>query len=295
MGVTNRRAAVKKIKQLIYTPKSDTSIFRKKIEDSFSVVSIPNNVECVEKEIGAVVCDELTPIVCAENRIMIYIHGGSFVGGSRVSWRGFCASLSDASSTKIILPEFSLAPEHPFPAAINEIKRVISEVEKQGFEIILAADASGATIALALAGELIRAGKQFLKQIVLFSPWFDISEKSLIFSVKKASDEVVNAEAIQRSADVYTYKSNLQNPLVSPMYISSEILSKFPPVYIQCGEREILLPEICKFSERLNNLNVENEVDIWPNMIHLFQMADEYLPEAHLAIEKLGKKIKVEE
>ena len=114
----NRRAAIKRLKNLVFTPKSEIEQFRENIEKEFSSVFLPNRVEHTEKTINGVVCDVLTPEVYASDRVMVYIHGGSFIGGSRKSWRVFCASLAHASSTQIIVPEIRLAPQHPFPAAL---------------------------------------------------------------------------------------------------------------------------------------------------------------------------------
>ncbi|NLM00469.1 MAG: alpha/beta hydrolase [Treponema sp.] len=298
MGIqtTDRRSAVKKIKQLIYTPKSDTLKFRKIIEDTFSIVDIPNNVERIITEIADVSCEKLIPDVCSKKRVMLYIHGGSFVGGSAKAYRGFCASLANATSTKTIVPNYSLAPEYPFPKGFDDLKKILNELKKEkDKKIVLVADSSGASLALALVqDEISNNNTNTFSQIILISPIVNISKDSLIFSVRRAKDEVVSSDCIKRQADVYTYESNLQNPLVSPIYCEFSVLQKFPPVYIQCGSSELFYPEILRFSENLRLANIDYELDVWTDMIHLFQMADEFLPEAHLAIEKIGKYIKAE-
>lgn len=294
--INDRRSAIKKIKQLIYTQKSDTHKFRKTVEDTFSVNSIPNNVERSEIIIGKLNCERLIPDVCSQKRVMLYIHGGSFVGGSSKSYRGFCASIAHATSTKLILPNFSLAPEHPFPKGFEELKEVLKEIKKDSDKkIIIAADSSGASLALALLqNEIAQGNFNTFSQVLLFSPILDISGDSLIFSVKKAKDEVVASSSIKRQADVYTYESNLKNPLVSPMYCDFDVMSKFPNIYIQCGDKELFYPEIVRFAQNLQLAHVDYELDVWKDMIHLFQLADEFLSDAHLAIEKIGKFIKAD-
>jgi acetyl esterase/lipase len=128
--------------------------------------------------------------------------------------------------------------------------------------------------------------------VVLFSPWLDISSDSLVYAQKKNSDEILTREGIRASADLYTYAANMKNPLVSPMYCSPENFKSFPPVYIQMGEREILLPDVTKFCERLSASSVEYTLDVEQDMMHMFQMADEYLEESHLAVERVGKAVK---
>lgn len=292
MGDNDRRSAVKKLKYLVFSPKSEPAPFRKKIESHFQSVFLPNNVERTEQEYGGVVCDVLSPEIYAQNRVLVYVHGGSFIGGSRASWRSFCASLANASSSKLILPEIRLAPEYPFPSAIEDVCAVLRFLAKTYTSIVLSGDGSGAGIALVAALDAPEAIRSCIKDIVLFSPWLDFSPESPLFSQKKAYDEVLSADCLKRCADLYTYRSNLQNPSVSPMYATESALGALPPVFIQMGEKEILLPEAKRFINRLYHAGAEYELDVWDNMMHLFQMADEFIPDAHKAVEKAGNRIK---
>lgn len=288
----NRRAAVKRLRTLVFSPKAEIEDFRRKIEDEFSEIFLPNRVECTEEVIGKVVCDVLTPEVYASDRVMLYIHGGSFIGGSRSSWRSFCASLANASSTKVIVPEIRLAPQFPFPVALEDIKSVYKELYGQKPSIILGADGSGASQALALALNLKDTARTKLENIILFSPWLDFSDAAPIYHNKKLKDEVISADAMKRTAAMYTFASNLTNPLVSPQYIQPEMLEQFPPVYIQMGENEIIINEVKRFCTILRAGHVPYTLDVWPSMMHLFQMADEFLEESHLAVQKVGEYIK---
>jgi acetyl esterase/lipase len=88
---------------------------------------------------------------------------------------------------------------------------------------------------------------------------------------------------------MYTYATNIQNPFVSCLQAPNEDFEQFPTVYVQMGEKEILVQQAKQLKEKLAAVNVECILDIWPNMMFMFQMADEFLPESHLAIEKVGK------
>lgn len=288
----NRKAAIKRLKNLVFTPKSEIEKFRENIEKEFSSVFLPNRVEHTEETINGVVCDVLTPEVYASDRVMVYVHGGSFIGGSRKSWRVFCASLAHAASTKIIVPEIRLAPQHPFPAALDDVKLVIKALYPENPNIIVAGDASGASIALSLVLSLKEAARNKIHGILLFSPWLDFSDEAPIYHDKKLKDELLSPDAMRRTGNMYTYTSNLTNPLVSPQYILPNMLEGFPNVYIQMGEKEIIINETKKFCMLLRSAHVPFTLDIWPNMMHMFQFADEFLEEAHLAIDKVGKFIK---
>lgn len=303
--VNDRKGAVKKLKCFAYTSKSETAAFRDKIEKTFYTPILPNGVEFTEVNYGGVNCDVLSPEIYASNRVIIYIHGGSFVGGSRASYRGFCASLASKSCARLVLPEFRLAPTFPYPAALEDIQavykalyteeQVTSSLGNEGAgcnphpEFIIAADGSGASIALALLFNLRERFRQCISRVVLFSPWLNISSDSPLLTAKKMSDDIISSDVLRKSSSVYTYEANSSTALVSPLLASDEQLQNFPPVFIQMGDTEILKDDAIAFSERLTALGNECVVDLWPDMMFMFQMADEDLRESHLALDRIGK------
>lgn len=291
MKTVDRRSAIKKLKSLIFTQKSEPIPFREKIEKDYSTIFLPNGVELSETKIGKVNCDLLIPEVASKNRVMIYVYGGSFVGGTRSSWRSFCASLAHASSSETYVPELHRAPEHPFPAALEDVVEVLKILSSLKQEIVLMADSAGASLAIGAILSLPKTVRTKIKEIVLFSPWFDLSAEAPLFSQRKNSDEIISAESLRRCADVYTYRSNLKNPLVSPMFGTEQDFENFPPVFIQAGEKEILKSQIESFAHMMYRYGINCELDFWKDMPHMFQMVDEYLPQAHLAVEKIGNHI----
>lgn len=292
MSGNNIKKALKKLKLLVFTQKSEVAPFRKKIENAFSVDFLPNNIERTEKFFSTVACDILTPVTFMKDRVIIYVHGGSFVGGSRSSWRSFTSSLAHACATPLVLPEIRLAPEYPFPSALDDLERVFVSLIKEYKEIILCGDGSGAMIALSFALFGPKSLREKISKLVLFSPILDFSPDAPLLKIKKISDGLMSAESLRRMASVYTFASNLSNPKVSPICASEEILSELKNVYIQMGEDEILLPDARRLATKLAYANVTCTLDIWPGMMHFFQMADEYIAEAHKAIEKIAAFIK---
>nr|MCR4823301.1 alpha/beta hydrolase [Treponema sp.] len=252
-------------------------------------------------------CDILSPEMFSSNRILLYVHGGSFVGGSRQAFRPFVAALANATASKAYLPDFRLPPAHPYPAGLEDLKIVFqsmySETETalslsasgEAFakkpEIILMADTSGASLALALLFSLSSEQKSSIRQLVLFSPWLDFSEDNDMFTSKKVSDEIFTADSVRLCAEHYTHADNWQKPFVSPLKADRSLLLDFPPLYIQMGEKEIFYDDAVTFQSMLRNIGRKCELERWKNMMPMFQMADEYLSEAHLAVEKVGKLI----
>lgn len=288
----NRKAAIKRLKNLVFTQKSEIKKFRKNIDEEFSTLFLPNRVELEEATYNGVVCDVLVPDVVASNRVIVYVHGGSFIGGSRKAWRGFCASLAHASSCKVILPEIRLAPEYPFPAALDDMKLVIKALYTEDPNIILAGDASGASIALSVVLSLKEVARNKICGLLLFSPWLDFSDEAPIYHQKKLHDELLNPDSMRRTGNMYTYSSNLSNPHVSPQFMQPSMLEGFPHIYIQMGEKEIIINETKSFCMLLRSAHIPYTLDVWQDMMHMFQFADEFLEESHLAIDKVGKFIR---
>jgi acetyl esterase/lipase len=236
---------------------------------------------------------------------MLYIHGGSFVGGSRAAYASFCASLATKCYCRVVVPEYRLAPAFPFPAANEDIQNVFKSLfteeqiacslnaEKGAKpllpEIIVAADSSAAPIACSLIFNLRERYRTCIKQVILFSPWLDVSECSKLIQTKKISDEVMSGDVLRKSSSIYTYESNTKSPMVSPLLAGDDALQNFPPVFIQMGGKEILLDDAKEFCDNLRASGNECVLDIWPDMMFMFQMADEYLHESHLALDKVGK------
>lgn len=304
----DRKAALKKIKTLSYSQKVDTESFRKKIEETFSTDYIPGKVEITEKEFGGVSCSIICPELFSANRAMIYIHGGNFIAGSRQSWTSFCSTFATATSTKIILPEFRLAPEHPFPAQAEDIENVFKSVllsekinlkmnstddidikeDKEKPEIIIAADSTGASIALSFLLGLDKKYLSEISKIILLSPILEYSFDDATVALKKLKDEVTNAESIRQYACMYTYESNISSYSVSPIKAEDSLYEGFPEFYIQCGAKELMLPYNKQFELKLARSGVKCTLDIVEDMMFLFQLADESLMEAYESITRIG-------
>ena len=302
----DRKAALKKIKTLSYSQKVDTESFRRKIENTFSTDYIPGKVEITEKDFGGVSCSIICPELFSANRAMIYIHGGNFIAGSRQSWTSFCSTFATATSTKIILPEFRLAPEHPFPASTEDIESVFKSVllsekinlkmnskdeskeSKEKPEIIIAADSTGASIALSFLLGLDRKYLSEVSKIILLSPVLEYSFDDATVSLKKIKDEVTTAESLRQCACLYTYESNISSYSVSPIKAEDSLYEGFPEFYIQCGTKELMLPYNKQFELKLARAGVECTLDKVEDMMFMFQMADESLMEAFESITRIG-------
>lgn len=306
-----RKEAVKRLKNLVLSPKMKVDEYRSLLEKTFYSPILPNHVEKAEKVYGNITCDVLSPEIFSSKRIIFYVHGGCFVGGSRSSYREFCSLLANKAFSRVVVPEYRLAPTFPFPAAIEDVQAAFRSVFTQeqvdltlnsknatetdnNPEIIIAADGAGSSIAMALLENMREQYRMHVKKAVFFSPWFNLTNNSVINSGKKMADEVLSTDIIQRCREMYSGDADLDNPLISPIYAARDLLTNFPPVYIQIGSKEILLEDAKKMASVLKEAGSICFVDVFDDMPHLFQMASDELLEAHDAITKFAKVISTE-
>ncbi|MCR5762295.1 MAG: alpha/beta hydrolase [Treponema sp.] len=285
----NRKAAIKKLKNLVLSPKGDIEDFRRSLEENFSTVFLPNNVQKEEKKYGESICSALRPELASADKLILYVHGGSFAGGAGSSYCNFCSLLANNTSCCVVLPDFRLPPTYSFPASIDDVVSVFKDLLfNERKKIIIAADGSGASIAIALIFKLTAEERRNISQVVLFSPWLDFTSDCELIKNKKIHDEILSGANLHRAVDLYTYATNFSNPLISPLQAPDDDFFMFPPVYIQLGEKEILVQQAKLFEEKLKKVGVSVELDVWKNMMFMFQMADDSLTESHLALQKLG-------
>jgi acetyl esterase/lipase len=181
---------------------------------------IPKGVHVDSAQVGDVTYDILSPKTFAKNRLIFYVHGGSFIAGSSRSYRTFCATLADECSARLVLPNYRLAPAFPYPTGLEDIQNVFRQVfnkEQERFqqdllippEIIIAGDGAGACLAVALLLNLRSHIRVHVKHLVLLSPWLDLSPASALRSTKKrVTDEVLNLKAYEACLDFYTCVAN---------------------------------------------------------------------------------------
>ena len=284
------RQIQKLFKKTLYSSTIPLSVIREEYDSFFYSPYLPNNTDITRDTIGSVPVEILEPEVAAANRVVLYAHGGSFVNGSCKAARNFCASFAHECACKLFLPEYRRAPEYPFPASLEDVfmtyKRMLEKYDISPKSVVIAGDEAGAALAVALVHYLKQKKLPQPAALVLISPWLDVSCSNEEIHTLQKSDKFLLKEALQAAAGRYTSADNLQNPLVSPLYGSFE---NFPPVFIQCGGKEILSADAKTLAHKIETAGGYVQLDIWPEMWHFFQAMDAQAKEAHLAVEKMGQ------
>jgi epsilon-lactone hydrolase len=251
-----------------------------------AMFAVPDGVEITPVEIAGVSCERHSPTGAIGNGLVMYVHGGGYTGGSLDSHRSLVARIAVATGREVVAVDYRLAPEHPFPSALDDVVAVYRRLVGSGLQpddLVLAGDSAGGGLATALLLRLRDEGDPLPSGAVLLSPWMDLTLTADAITTAAAADPMLTAEALARSADAYAH-ADLRNPLVSPLYADPTGL---PPLLILVGTAEILVDDSRSFAERAAAAHVHIDLDVEDGMIHVWPIF-EGIPESIAALDRIG-------
>lgn len=208
-----------------------------------------------------------------KKHVILYCHGGGYMTGSCLYARTLTTKLATSTSMDVLCFDYRLAPESPYPAALEDAMRAWNYLMVLGYgarDVIVAGDSAGGNLALALTHKLKQEGRILPRGLVLMSPWTDLTVSGKSHETKAAVDPVLDEAYIQQAISSYAANENLENPLISPLFGD---FKGFPPAYIQVGDNEILLQDSLMLHKRMIKENVSVKLDVFPGMWHVFQMS----------------------
>jgi epsilon-lactone hydrolase len=248
---------------------------------------VPADVRCEKVSADGVPCEWVTAPGASADRAVLYFHGGGYVIGSINTHRELGARLSRASGTRVLLVDYRLAPEHPFPAAVEDATTAYRWLLAQGLsprKIVVAGDSAGGGLTVA-ALVAIRDQKLPLPAAgVPLSPWCDLEGIGESSTGKTAEDPMVKLEGLHEFARHYLAGKDPRTPLAAPLYAD---LSGLPPLYIQVGTAEILLDDATRLAERAKKAGVDVTLEAFDGLVHVFQLFP-HVPEATQGTDKIG-------
>ena len=249
---------------------------------------MPAGVQVEVAQVGACRGEWLRTVGPARAGIVLYLHGGAYTGGSCITHRAAAARLAQACGRSVFNLAYRLAPEHPFPAALDDALATYRELRatRPDAAIALAGDSAGAGLALALAVSLRDQGTVAPVALALMSPWTDLMLGNETHTTKAAVDPYFpSRERLQMAAGLYAGATPLEHPLVSPQYAP---LHGLPPTLIHVGEREALLDDSLILAERMAAQGSAVELKRFAGMWHVWQMLGGWMPEADASLQALG-------
>ena len=221
------------------------------------------------------------------NQIILYCHGGGYTSGNLGYSRPLASKLSHASGWETLCFEYRLAPEHPYPAAVEDALRVWNYLMYQGYgarDVTVAGDSAGGNLALVLLHRLKAEGRQLPKRLVLLSPWTDMTASGESYTQRAQLDPTITMEYIQAVRSAYARNTDWSNPMLSPLFGD---FKGFPPTLIQVGSNELLYSDAQRLRDRMLEAGVLCQMEEWKEMWHVFQMMP--IKKAGEAMEHVGK------
>ena len=249
---------------------------------------MPSDVTVQEAQLGGCSGEWLRPQVLQGKGIVLYLHGGAYTGGSCVTHRALAARLASASKHSIFHPGYRLAPEHPFPAALDDALATYMALRAAHPDVPIAVsgDSAGAGLALALAISLRDKAVTPPVAMALMSPWTDLALTHDTHRSKAAVDPYFpTTERLRAAALHYAGETELHHPLVSPHYAE---LGNLPATLIHVGTREALLDDSLQLCQRMNAHGSSAEVKVFPGMWHVWQTLHGRMHEADQSVQGLG-------
>ncbi len=205
--------------------------------------------------------------------ILLYCHGGGYNTGSLKYARSITNKLASSTSMDVLSFDYRLAPEHPYPAALEDVVKIWDYLMHLGYgarDIIIAGDSAGGNLALVLTLKLKEQKRILPRGLVLFSPWTDLTRSGKSHKTKCQIDPILTEEYLTRAILDYAAGEDLQNPLISPLYGDFD---GFPPVLIQAGSNEVLLSDSKNLHKQMVLHHVGARVTVYQGMWHVFQMS----------------------
>lgn len=242
----------------------------------------------IEGSIDGIAFDFWTPENLQPGRLLVYSHGGGYNMFSHKTHRALASRLAVECAAQAIVYDYRLAPEHRFPAPLEDALAVYRHVLRQGYDaskIIVAGDSAGGGLTFGL---LLAARDHNLPMPGLaigISPWVDMTLSGYSYQENAHKDPVLSAETIRNFRLMYLDGSDPRHPYASPLFAD---LAAFPPVLLQAAGDEILRDDSVLFAAALRQAGVRVELDVVPGLFHVFELAWPLLPQADEALARLG-------
>jgi acetyl esterase/lipase len=265
---------------------------RRRLDTLGRLIPPAGGVEISKAPMAGLSVEWLVPVGANGGKVLLYLHGGAYVLGSAHSHRHMVSYLARAGNIAALIPEYRLAPEHPFPAAIDDTVRVFDALLADGYEpenILIAGDSAGGGLAVSTMLKLREEGKPMPGAAFLLSPWLDLSASGETMQSRADHDPWFNAADIPIVARYYCGDADVTDPLVSPVYAD---VTGLPPVHIQVGDDEILLSDATRLADNLRATGGDVEIEVFHEMWHVFQAFLLVVPESREAIERMGRSIR---
>jgi acetyl esterase/lipase len=223
-----------------------------------------------------------------EENVVLYLHGGGYNLGSPLTHREFAAHMSNASRAKVLLPDYRLAPENPFPAALEDAIASYQYLLDNGYatnKIAIAGESAGGSLTLATCLSLRDQNKPLPSSLTCLSPWTDLEMTGNSIRTLADIDPIVKLASVKMQASNYIGTNDPKSPFISPIHAD---FTDFPPILIHVGSDEMLLDDSKRVANKARQAGVNVTLKIYDEMWHFFHVFYRLMPEAKAATKEVG-------
>lgn len=222
-------------------------------------------------------------------KTLLYLHGGGYTVGNPELYRIFTWRLAEAACCRVLAIDYRLAPEHPYPAAVDDAVtayRWLLEQGHDGRDLAVAGDSAGGNLTLVLLQRLREEGLPMPASALCYSPWTDLTGSGASVILNARRDPMLPGHRLQDAADLYAPSADHRDPLISPLFAD---FRGFPPLSIHVGSTEVLLDDSNRVADRARSAGVSVDLNIWPAQPHVFPVLARVIPEARTALAMSGR------
>jgi monoterpene epsilon-lactone hydrolase len=277
------------LRQSAFPADADVNEQRRLLRELLSAQPLPADVTVAAAALGGVPTAEITVEGIAPRHVVLYFHGGVYVMGDAILAAGLASQISRRTDAKVISVDYRLAPEHPYPAAVDDALAAYQGLLDDGIaasDIAFAGESAGGGLAIAT---LVNARDHELPlpaAAFVMSPYADLTLAGATMETRREVDPLMSLEALQARVGDYTSGHDAAVGLISPVFAD---LSGLPPLIIQAGSHEVLLDDAVRLARAAAIADVEVTLDITPGVPHVFQAYIPLLDEAGAALDRAGQ------
>jgi acetyl esterase/lipase len=268
-------------------PPASLDELRQRIDDSMSVLPLAEGIEATAVDAGGVPAIECRPVdVTDDAPVLVYLHGGGFRIGSALAYRAYGSHLAKRLGGRVLLVDYRRAPEHPYPAALDDAVTAFRWVIDSGTDaakVAVGGDSAGGGLAASLALRTLADGPG-PAALVCLSPWVDLTVTAATYDTNATSDTMFSRTSAETAGPMYLGDADAKDPLVSPIFGD---WTGAPPLLIQVGTIEVLLDDSKRLAEVASSAGVDVTLRTYDDMPHVWQMSYPAFPEAVEAVEEL--------
>lgn len=270
-------------------PDMSLTSMREMMETMHLATAEPEDVTYGEVDADGVPAIWCIPEDCEPDRVVLYFHGGGYVGGSMHSHRKLAGHIAKAAGGRALVIDYRLAPENPHPAPCEDAVTAFRWLIDGGIKsqhIATAGDSAGGGLCTTMVLKLREDGEPLPSAVMPISPWYDMEMKGDSMETNASLDFAVQKERIEEMVKMFLGDGSRTDPLANPLYAD---LTGFPPVLIHVGGVETLLDDSRRFATRAEEAGVDVTVEIEPEMQHVFPILAGRAPEANQAVERMAE------